>query len=1041
MTAFLCLLHYTGTEYWLVYLVNQPIEYHLCIIVLLVVMKLGRTVYSIYPTLLGLYRSIVKVIARIENVASRLDKTNTDDSPFKNGGKRRYSSSGKPSTSPFTTPFGFVPGVGGNPVGKSFEGSSSHNIKGITSTFGYDKKVMDKFFRTIAKEGTLVSLDTLVRAFNKKTQKWVLVKSKLPSVSNLFDKIGFRIFGAVFSGKGKFSSRMRQLQAFRMHLLNMRRHHGSAYVVKYLKASQLAIQKAIAGTKVSSLNQIDASLPFPYLSTCGLPRFIPVRDRQLMLVNGSPSVIRWWLTLYAVYRVINIPGKLKLETITAPLTVSVSSVLEVAEEIKNLINPSMFDTSELNEARFLFLETASAGSKISWMGLLTDIMGLSKNPEVLNALHDYLHLTQNYRFSTLIKYINEQLVLLKDKLPVTGDLVTESNEFDIGKLSTKKEAAGKVRVFAMVDVWTQSALKPLHNMLFKFLRSLPNDATFNQNASVKRCMTKAGITGKSFGYDLSAATDRLPLTLQVEILNKIYPGIGGLWSQLLVGRGYRAKFEEFNIDETLHYSVGQPMGALSSWGMLAITHHYTAQLAAVTAARKAGATEGPFWINSSVDYQVFNMNSPWYSGYEVLGDDIVFFEEGVALEYLSIMDKLGVPINLAKSVVATNQTFEFAKVTGHKGHNVAAVSWASFMAQPSIMGRAGIAYSMLTKGIVHTHIMKWLDTFARQSRYTEGSTNTFYLALGTMLSRKGYMPFFEFLYTLMQKTAGMFNVYQTLLEKANIDTVKQAISNIAKTWQPVIVPNPVLRRRGWRTDEFALKTTLITVIVSFLYGAEYFDGRQTEAVNPHKDATRLAHSILTAPSMLLGLSGDSEFSTSMHSNGVFTLDPRVLRNLNPQEAFIHHLFCFFFVQFYDKLVMLHADIINKDVDDLTGKTIDQLMDIVDLIDRYQEVLLVLRRALDKMKLSLDPAAQARVAERNLIESPLAALKALLEADDPYGATTGMSPGDTDWGAFASQYMYALERMENLPLQSDSIQMGEVDSYSSYLGNYFSPLKY
>jgi hypothetical protein len=53
----------------------------------------------------------------------------------------------------------------------------------------------------------------------------------------------------------------------------------------------------------------------------------------------------------------------------------------------------------------------------------------------------------------------------------------------IGKLSTKKEAAGKVRVFAMVDVWTQSLLKPLHLALFEFLKSLPNDGTFDQNAS------------------------------------------------------------------------------------------------------------------------------------------------------------------------------------------------------------------------------------------------------------------------------------------------------------------------------------------------------------------------------------------------------------------------------------------------------------------------------------------------------------------------------------------------------------------------------
>jgi hypothetical protein len=38
------------------------------------------------------------------------------------------------------------------------------------------------------------------------------------------------------------------------------------------------------------------------------------------------------------------------------------------------------------------------------------------------------------------------------------------------------------------------------------------------------------------------------------------------------------------------------------------------------------------------------------------------------------MNDLGVPINLSKSVIATNPSFEFAKVTGHKGQNVSAIS-------------------------------------------------------------------------------------------------------------------------------------------------------------------------------------------------------------------------------------------------------------------------------------------------------------------------------------------------------------------------------
>jgi len=94
-------------------------------------------------------------------------------------------------------------------------------------------------------------------------------------------------------------------------------------------------------------------------------------------------------------------------------------------------------------------------------------------------------------------------------------------DYGVGQLQFKEEAAGKLRIFAMVDVWTQSILKPLHDFLFAFLRSLPNDGTFDQNAAFERAQTKSHVSGCCFGYDLSSATDRLPILLQIAILKPI----------------------------------------------------------------------------------------------------------------------------------------------------------------------------------------------------------------------------------------------------------------------------------------------------------------------------------------------------------------------------------------------------------------------------------------------------------------------------------------------------------------------------------------
>jgi hypothetical protein len=57
--------------------------------------------------------------------------------------------------------------------------------------------------------------------------------------------------------------------------------------------------------------------------------------------------------------------------------------------------------------------------------------------------------------------------------------------------------------------------------LFSILKSLPNDGTFDQDLAFKRAQEKGQKYQCCYGYDLSSATDRLPLSLQVEILSSL----------------------------------------------------------------------------------------------------------------------------------------------------------------------------------------------------------------------------------------------------------------------------------------------------------------------------------------------------------------------------------------------------------------------------------------------------------------------------------------------------------------------------------------
>jgi hypothetical protein len=149
--------------------------------------------------------------------------------------------------------------------------------------------------------------------------------------------------------------------------MSLRRKHGSVYVVKYLKTSQLAIQKCIAGEKISSLRELESSYSFPRVSNSGLPLIIPLSDRRA-IKNKSTTIIRFWLTLFSLYRIVNIPGDTKLGTITEPYTGSVSSLGRVSESLEALATKLSYRFPKKlarKDMGLSFIETSSPSSIIS----------------------------------------------------------------------------------------------------------------------------------------------------------------------------------------------------------------------------------------------------------------------------------------------------------------------------------------------------------------------------------------------------------------------------------------------------------------------------------------------------------------------------------------------------------------------------------------------------------------------------------------------------------------------------------------------------
>lgn len=111
----------------------------------------------------------------------------------------------------------------------------------------------------------------------------------------------------------------------------------------------------------------------------------------------------------------------------------------------------------------------------------------------------------------------------------------------LGRLSEKIEAAGKIRIFAIVDIITQSIMKPLSDGIFKILKTIPMDGTFNQGKPLERLLArvKSGelISPIFYSYDLSSATDRLPILFQQQVLSCFMgEDFASEWSSILTKR-------------------------------------------------------------------------------------------------------------------------------------------------------------------------------------------------------------------------------------------------------------------------------------------------------------------------------------------------------------------------------------------------------------------------------------------------------------------------------------------------------------------------
>lgn len=406
-------------------------------------------------------------------------------------------------------------------------------------------------------------------------------------------------------------------------ILTLKKRSGTKALVNYLKECSRCCVFWMANSEYVPLVYIK-------ISRSGLPSIIPAPLRyEISLIKKGCHTSEGWviyrgvLTMLQVWRVMKVKGVApKWETITGPFTGQDYRIN--SDSVSNLL-PHVCDKGKTG--KWPILETSGPNTPLATWGLFLDAIAFWSNPRV--AVHYVVFAFKQREYFVLSVFVWTMFI----GIPWAILLHLMRYPLYIGRISTFEEGGGKVRMIGVTDGWSQILLHRVHKGIYATLRRIPTDGTFDQTKPLLILMDYVRLSGATtYSLDLSAATDRLPILTQVEALASLGMKNTKEWARLLSDREWKSDIG------FIRYSVGQAMGAYSSWAALALTHHVIVQVAAY-----------------NVGWRTF---FPYYA---LLGDDIVIANKQVAVEYLALMAKLGVEINMTKSIVSSNGTVEFAK--------------------------------------------------------------------------------------------------------------------------------------------------------------------------------------------------------------------------------------------------------------------------------------------------------------------------------------------------------------------------------------------
>jgi hypothetical protein len=243
-------------------------------------------------------------------------------------------------------------------------------------------------------------------------------------------------------------------------------------------------------------------------------------------------------------------------------------------------------------------------------------------PALATSDKDLGVVTSDKKLFEAIRTVSSQL---SDEFP-PDESFNRKDEGIHSKLTQFPEKAGKTRTIAVVDYYSQRALRPLHRALMAALKSLVSDGTYSHNNVGQYAAQATKEQSFIFCADLTAFTDRFPAVIQKHLLFELLKDneqlAAAFWT-LLAERQFTVAWS----GEQVTYSCGQPMGAYSSWPLCSLAHHLVIEYCG----------QGIKDIKSK---------------YRMIGDDVIITNEVMAQKYQEVIQALGVCINYGKTVTS-----------------------------------------------------------------------------------------------------------------------------------------------------------------------------------------------------------------------------------------------------------------------------------------------------------------------------------------------------------------------------------------------------